>query len=285
MMEGVKLSAALHAISLEHLDSPSASKRFPQFIIPPEFECLFEPDAGFIKPEEAVLLYKEQAIKKGAEIRTKEKVIEWKKEGTGIVVITDKDRYRCEKLVITSGAWSGKLVPGFADKIKVTRQSIAWVQPNKENDFTINNFPCWMIADNNKPGCYYGFPLLPVSEFGGPGGTKMAYHYPGIVTDPDNVHREPIPSDRENLGYLLDKYFAGSFGSAVSFKSCLYANSPDENFIIDKLPAFEDHVTIACGFSGHGFKFTSVVGEILADLAIEGTTKHPIGFLSAKRFG
>jgi sarcosine oxidase len=284
MMKGVKQSASLYNIPLESLNASSASKRFPQFKIPASFETLFEPDAGLLPPEKAVLLYTEQAVKKGAAIHTKEKVVEWKKDGNEIVVITDKNTYRCAKLVITAGAWAGKIIPGLAVKINVTRQFIAWIKPKKENDFILNNFPCWMIADDEKPGAYYGFPILPVASFGEPHGLKLAYHHPGIITDPDNVNRETMPGDIENLEYFLDKYFPGTFESVLSTKTCLYANTPDENFIIDKLPGYEENVVIACGFSGHGFKFVSVVGEILADLATESTTKQAIDFLSSKRF-
>ena len=142
-----------------------------------------------------------------------------------------------------------------------------------------------MIADDEKPGCYYGFPILPVSEFGEPAGLKIAYHYPGLIADPDNVNRQTPTEDKQNLYYLFNKYFPGAFDEEYTFKTCLYANSPDENFIIDKLSGFEEQVSFACGFSGHGFKFASVIGEILADLAIEGRTKHPVDFLSARRFG
>jgi sarcosine oxidase len=283
MMSGVRRSASLYDIPLEKLDPSSASKRFHQFRIPAGFEILFEPGAGFITPEKAISLYKEQAIKRGAEIHTNEKVIEWKKEGSGMVVITDKHSYRCHKLVITAGAWSGKMIPSFEDKIKVTRQFIGWIKPKKEKDFTLDNFPCWMIADDERPGCYYGFPVLPVSAFGQPPGLKLAWHYPGSIADPDNVNRQTIAADLKDIEYVLNKYLPGSFESMLSARTCLYGNSPDENFIIDKLPGYEE-VMIACGFSGHGFKFVSVIGEVLADLAIGGSTKHPITFLSAKRF-
>ena len=284
MMKGLKQSASFYDIPLENLNIVSATKRFSQFKIPGNCETLFEQDAGFVTPEKAILLYTGQAIMKGASIHTKEKVLEWKKDGNGIAVTTDKNNYSCRKLIITAGAWAGKIIPGFTGKIKVTRQFLAWVKPKKWNDYTLNNFPCWMIADDIKPGVYYGFPVLPVAVFGGPVGLKLAHHYPGTITDPDQVNRQTTVEDEENLKYVLNKYLPGTFDSVLSAKTCLYANSPDEHFIIDKLPGYEDHVTIACGFSGHGFKFVSVVGEILADLAIEGKTKQSIEFLKAKRF-
>ena len=284
MMLGVNRSASLYDVPVEQIDRSYSTKRFTQFNIPTGFETLFEPEAGFVTPEKAIKLYTEQAKKNGASIQTKEKVIKWKKDGKDIEVITDKNIYRCRKLVITAGAWSGKMISSLADRIKVTRQVIVWLTLKNERDYVLNNFPCWMIADDKKPGCYYGFPVLPVSAFGEPGGLKIAYHYPGSVTDPDNVNRHVITEDIKNIEYFLYKYMPHLADSMLSVKTCLYGNSPDENFIIDKLPGYEDSVVVACGFSGHGFKFVSVVGEILADLAMDGITKHPIGFLNARRF-
>ncbi|TAL42018.1 MAG: N-methyl-L-tryptophan oxidase [Chitinophagaceae bacterium] len=284
MMKGVKVSASLYNIDVENPDAVSVANSFPQFKIPAQFETLFEPDAGFVTPEKAIQAYTRQATRHGAEIHTKEKVLEWKKESSCVVVITNKNTYQCNKLIITAGAWSGKMIPGLADKIKVTRQFVAWIKPKNPGDFTLNNFSCWMIADDAKPGCYYGFPVLPTEKFGESTGLKLAHHYPAAITDPDNVNRKVTEEDVEDLKYALNKYMPGTFESVLSSKICLYANTPDENFIIDKLPGYEDHVTVACGFSGHGFKFVSVVGEILAELATTGKTKQPIGFLNAKRF-
>lgn len=284
MLSGVKRSAAIYDIALDTFNAPTAKERFPPFKIPGNFETLFEPDAGFVTPEKAIKLFAEQAIRNGAEIHTKEKVLEWRKEGGGIVVTTDKNIYHSKKLIISAGAWSGKMIPAMSEKITITRQFIAWIKPKKWDDFTLNNFPCWLLADDEQPGCYYGFPILPERMVDGPVGLKLAHHYPGIETDPDNVNRQTSAEELEDLMYVLNKYLPGTFESLVAAKTCLYSNTPDENFIIDQLPGFEDHVTVACGFSGHGFKFASVVGEILADLAIDGVTKEPIDFLSMKRF-
>jgi sarcosine oxidase len=284
IIKGVKQSASLYGIEIENLNASSTEERFPQFNIPEYFECLYEPDAGFLTPERAIRLYSEQAKKHGAEIHVQEKVLDWKKDGDGIVVRTDKNNYHGSRLVITAGAWAGKMIPGFQGKLKITRQFVAWVKTKKENEFTLNNFPCWLIADKEKPGAYYGFPILPTEKFGEPAGLKIAHHHPDGETDPDYVNRKLTKDDEENLKYALNKYLPGAFESFLSSKICLYANSPDENFIIDRLPGYED-VVIACGFSGHGFKFVSVVGEILADLAMKDKTELPIEFLNAKRFG
>jgi len=284
MIKGVKQSAALYNIELEQLNNADTVKRFPQFLFPRNFEILFEPEAGFLPPERSIRLYASQAKKNGATINTNEKVIGWKKDGTNIVVKTDKNSYQCNKLIITTGAWAGKMIPGFSDKIKVTRQFVAWIKTKDDMQFALNNFPCWMVGDDEKHGCYYGFPLLDTKKFGEPAGLKLAHHFPKEVTDPDKVDRQATENDIQNLKYCLDKYLPGVFDSVLHTKICLYGNSPDENFIIDKLPGYEENVSVACGFSGHGFKFASVVGEILADLAIKDKSDLPIEFLNAKRF-
>ena len=281
LVQGVKQSASLYNIPLENVNTPS--KRFPQFEIPNDFETLFEPEAGFITPEKAIQLYSKQAIKKGAEVHTSEKVLGWKKDGDSVVVTTNKNVYWCNKLIITAGAWAKKMIPSISDKLKITRQFVAWIKPKEWENFTLYNFPCWLMADETKPGCYYGFPILP-ENFGSPSGLKLAHHYPAAETDPDSVDRQIRIEDEADLKYVLNKYLPGVFESLISYKICLYANSPDEDFIIDNLPGYENVVSIACGFSGHGFKFVSVVGEILADLATEGKTNLPIDFLRVKRF-
>jgi len=284
MIKGVERSAGLYNIDLDQMNIAAAADQFPQFKFPDDFEILLEPEAGFITPEKAIRLYASQAKKNGAAIHSNEKVIDWKKDKNIILLKTDKQTYQCDKLIITAGAWAGKMIPGLADKIKVTRQFVAWIKTKNDDQFELNKFPCWMISDDEKHGCYYGFPLLDTEKFGEPAGLKLAHHFPNEVTDPDKVDRRSTEKDIQNLKYCLNKYLPGVFDSILHTKICLYANSPDENFIIDKLPGYEENVSIACGFSGHGFKFASVVGEILADLAIEGRSDLPIEFLNAKRF-
>jgi sarcosine oxidase len=283
LMKGVKQSASIYNIPLENFSAPSSRTQFPQFTVPDSFEALWEPDAGLVKPEKAIQLYAQQAVKKGAQIHSNEKVLEWKKDGSGVVIDTNKKSYYSQKLIITAGAWAKQMIPDLRTRIKITRQFVAWIKPKKWEDFVLGRFSCWLLADEERPGCYYGFPILPTT-FGNPQGLKLAHHYAAGETDPDTVDRKMNADDDDDLQYVLNKYFPGVFQSLITYKICLYANSPDEDFIIDHLPGYEDHVAIACGFSGHGFKFASVVGEIVADLAVDGKTDLPIGFLSAKRF-
>lgn len=282
LMKGIRASASLYQIPVEEVSEAELQHQYRQFAIPQDYDVLYEADAGFVTPERAILLYTEQAIRHGAVIKTKEKTISWEKTRDGIMVITDNEKYTCDKLVITAGPWADKMIPAFQTKLTVTRQAIAWVCPGNWECFELGNFPCWMIADDEQPGEYYGFPIMPVGKLGGPIGLKIAFHYPGTVTDPDHVNRVPGAEDENRLVNALHKFIPDGYTSTLVMKTCLYTNSPDEHFIIDHLPGHDD-VVIAAGFSGHGFKFASVVGEIMADLALMGQTDLPIGFLSANR--
>jgi sarcosine oxidase len=176
------------------------------------------------------------------------------------------------------------MIPSIASKLTVTRQAVAWVKPKNWEAFTIGKFPCWILE--NKEYDFYGFPILPVGTFAGPLGLKLALHYPGAeTTDPDAVNRNTKASDEKILIDFLNEFIPDGYAQTLVMKTCLYTNSPDQDFIIDYLSGFDKDVVFASGFSGHGFKFVSVVGEILADLAMKGKTDLPVGFLGMKRFG
>tara|TARA_B100000809_G_scaffold204829_1_gene206343 strand:- start:3535 stop:4794 length:1260 start_codon:yes stop_codon:yes gene_type:complete len=282
-LETVKKSSSEYNIPVNELSDKKCRQKYPQFELPNGFERLEEPDAGLLTPERSILLYVQQALFNGAVIRTKEKVLEWKRKNGTITVKTNKGTYQTKKLIITAGAWAGKMIPNLAQNFKVTRQALAWVQPKKWNNFELNKFPCWNLLHNGYD--FYGFPILPVGKFGGPLGMKLALHYPGgDVTDPDMVRRSTKESDENILIEFLNKFIPDGYKNTIEMKTCLYTNTPDENFIVDYLPGFDKDVTIAAGFSGHGFKFASVIGEIMADLTINGKTDIPIDFLNAQRF-
>jgi sarcosine oxidase len=297
-IKGILRSASLYKVPVEEIPTAQSMnpgsrikeqgsrnqfKQFPEFKIPADFKAIVEPDAGFVTPERAIHLYAEEARKNGAVLKTNEAVKEWKEEGSRMKVTTGNTSYTCDKLIITAGSWSSKMLPRLSTRLKVTTQILAWVQPRHPERFALGNFPCWFIEDPEK-GTYYGFPILPEKDFGGPTGFKLARHYPGTVTNADHADRT-IPEDfQSEIHQVLQKYIPGADGPLVATKTCLYTYSEDEHFIIDHLPGYSKRVTIACGFSGHGFKFVPVVGEILADLAIKGKTDLPMDFLRLSRF-
>ena len=283
-LETVIQSSAKYNIVVNKLTAEECDHKYPQFRLPGDFQRLEEPDAGFLTPERSILLFAQQALLNGAVLRTKEKVLEWRRENGIVTVKTNRGTYQAKKLVITAGPWAGKMIPGLDSKVKITRQALAWVQPKKWDHFTLGKFPCWLLENGEYD--FYGFPILPVGKFGGPLGLKLALHHPGgEITDPDAVNRNTKESDENVLIQFLNQFMPDGYENTLVMKTCLYTNTPDQNFILDYLPGYEKDVTIAAGFSVHGFKFASVIGEIMADLTINGSTPMPIEFLNAQRFG
>ena len=278
-IKGVRLSADKYRIEVKTLSEAETARKYPQFTLPSGYERLEEPDAGFVTPERCILLFTDQALRHGATILTKTKVSNWKRDGRGFIVSTNRGEFSCRKLVITAGPWAGKMIPGLSSRLRVTRQVLAWMKPKKWEPFALGQFPCWIVDQ------FYGFPVLPVGTLGGPIGLKLARHFPGVVSDPDALDRVPAAADERELVDALNRFIPDGYAETHVMKVCMYTNTPDENFILDYLPGFEKDVAIAAGFSGHGFKFSSVVGEIMADLAMNGSTALPIGFLNARRFG
>lgn len=282
LIQGVLESAEKYNIEVNRLSDSELTSQYPQFNIPAHYERLMEPDAGFLSPERCILTYTELALQEGANIRTKEAVLNWSRTNGTITVKTDQQSYQCKKLVLTAGAWAGRLLP--SQNLKITRQLIAWVSPKKWKPFELGEFPCWTIADDEMKMMFYGMPIVPANQFGEPTGLKFAHHAKGSEIDPDKLDQGISHVDEELLAAAIRKFLPDGYESLNASKTCMYTNSTDDNFIIDFDPHEEKNVVFATGFSGHGFKFASVVGEVLSDLAMEGKTNQPIGFLAANRF-
>lgn len=284
IIENIRAAAKTYNIPLLDSTQQDEISILPLFTVPDDYEWIYEPEAGFVVTEKTILTYVEQAKKLGAEIHQQEKVIDWRIKDDGVEVRTDKGEYSCKKIIVTAGPWSAKLMPVIKDQLKITRQTLMWLQPEESSFFQSSSFPCWFVVDRDKPGAYYGFPIADIGDEKNPNGFKFAYHYPGKETDPDEVDRIISSEDTEPLLDFIDTYIPKAKGQVLGVKTCLYSNSIDEHFVIDCLKDTDGRVCFARGFSGHGFKFVSVVGEIMADLAMKGTTSLPIGFLRADRF-
>ena len=281
-LQTVKQSSAKYRIPVNQLTEEECKKKYPQFDLPSNFERLEERDAGFLTPERCILLMVQQALFHGAVIKTNEKVTNWKHTNGNITVITNNNTYKAKKLVITAGPWAGTLTSKLAPKLTVTRQPLAWMQPKKWMAFDKEKFPCWLIRNNGRD--FYGFPIVPAGQFGGPLGLKVGMHHPGgEITDPDKVDRNARAADEQALIEFLRAFIPDGYQNTLVMKTCLYTKTEDEHFIVDFLPGHDRDVIIATGFSGHGFKFASVIGEILADLSTKGITPFEIGFLAVNR--
>ena len=170
----------------------------------------------------------------------------------------------------------------FECPLKVTRQVLGWVWPDTPDNFTADKFPVWVIDGNDGAGVHYGFPITP--DGSGGVGLKLALHWPSTETNTDTVERGALAGDENEIRDGLRRFIPTGDGPLLSQRVCLCTNSPDGHFIVDRHPE-HSRVSLACGFSGHGFKFASIMGEVLADLATAGKTDWPIGFLGLSRFG
>jgi sarcosine oxidase len=277
LMANIRHSAKTYELPLKPYEVSSFKSEFPQFNIPVSYEVMVEPEAGIVTPERAIWTFAEEAVKLGAEIMQGCQVEAWKQVNDLVHVTTNKGEFVAKKVIFTAGAWTKKLLPDFRPKLKVTEQFIAWFKPDQWERFTVNNFPCW--AWEVEGYIYYGFPILPSGDFMGPIGLKVAHHFPGKEIQPKHIGNNDPTNEIRKLTEFLYDFIPGAAEQLLSVKSCLYTYSEDDHFIIDQ---FTDNVVIAAGFSGHGFKFIPVVGEVLADLALEGNSRLPIDFLKLR---
>ena len=277
LIAGSKRAADEHSVPYEILGGDELSSRFPQFALPGAYVGLLEREAGYLRPELAVSLLAVRALAQGAEIHGCETALDWHEDKGGISVRTDQGEYRAAQLIVAAGAWSSKMLAGLRIPLDVTRQALVWVWPRRPERFQPGVVPVWAVGHEDA-SMHYGFPMLKDNP-----GLKIALHAPGPPADPDTLDRRPQPSDEATVRQFLRDVVPDADGPLLSIRICMYVNSPDHHFIIDRLPS-SDRVTIACGFSGHGFKFAPVIGDALADLALNGGTSHPIGFLGLSRF-
>lgn len=271
-------SCRLHGLDHEILDHADLSSRFPGYRLPVGTMALLQPEGGFVLCERGIVAHVDAAVARGAEVRARERVTAWSATpGGGVQVETERGRYEAGGLVFTAGAWSRDLLPELTGLAVPERQVLGWFQPRRPELFTVDSFPVFNLEAPE--GRFYGFPV-----FGVPGFKIGRYHHLEEATHPDGVDREVHPRDEEILRAAVSRYFPDADGPTMALKTCLFTNSPDEHLIVDSLPG-HPQVVVAAAFSGHGYKFAPVIGEILADLAVEGATGHDISRFRLARFG
>ena len=276
VFEGSLESCLLHDIPHRVLNHAQINEEFPGYQLPPGHMGLLQGDGGFVLSERSIVAYTNAAMSTGAEIHAREVVSGWEPDQGGVRVFTDRGEYTAERLVITAGAWTSGMVPILDDLAVPERQVLAWLQPIDGSLYTPEVFPVFNAYFDE--GRYYGFPV-----YGIPGFKVGRYHHLEEVIDPDFAIKTVNSEDEAVLRSAVERYFPKANGTTMTLKTCMFTNTPDEHFIVDLLPA-NPQVAVAAGFSGHGFKFASVIGEILADLAINGETEHNIDLLKIDRF-
>jgi sarcosine oxidase len=275
MFEGSRDSCKLHNLPHEILTSAELSKRFPGYQLPKDYAVVLQPEGGFLLPEKCITSHVFLAQDFGAEVHGCEKVLTWESKPNQVKVSTDHGDYTARGLVITAGPWASKLVEELQGLAVPERQVLIWMQPKKKELFQPSRFPVFNLTTDL--GKFYGFPI-----FGIPGFKFARWHHLDEKVDPDLIDRKIYPQDENLLQEFATRFFPEGSGPALTMSTCMFTNTADEHFILDHHPDHKN-VVVAAGFSGHGFKFCSVVGEIMADLAEKGETRHDVEMFQWKR--
>jgi sarcosine oxidase len=275
VFKGSLQSCVQYDLPHEVLTGFEINQRFPGYQLPHDILGVYQPDGGFVLPERSIVAFTEAAHALGAEIHGREHVLGWEPMGEGVRVLTDRDEYTADSLVITAGSWNYDLIPFLRGFAVPERQVLAWLQPERPEYFVPNLFPVFNLLVPE--GRYYGFPIHTV-----PGFKFGKYHHFEEYVNPDDYEREPTIEDEEILREFASRYFPDGAGPVMTLKACMFTNSPDKHFIIDLHPEYPQ-VSFAAGFSGHGYKFASVIGEIMSDLAERQETRHDISLFSIER--
>ena len=272
-------SAIEHSLNHEVLDANAIRSRFPE-LTPTDELGMFEQIAGIIRPERAIDAHLSIAQQNDAELHFEEPILDWKSDSKSVVVRTQKREYSASKLVLTVGAWAPQFF-GLELPLRVTQQTLFWFEPFSGFDlFRPPHFPVyiWQVSQDSE---IYGFPWLALP--GEPRGVKVAFFYRDLVIDPNSI-RTPVESHEiDEMRDVLRTRIPNLPGKLVHAQRCLYTETPDHHFIIDRHPEYPN-VILASPCSGHGYKFCSVVGEILADLVERDASRHSLDLFSIDRF-
>ncbi len=275
VLAGVRESARRHALDVEDLSAAQVTAEFPGFHVPDGCEAVLERGAGYLLVERCVDLHAREAVRAGAELHTDETVRRWSSDGTGFLVETDRGTYSAARLVIAAGAWASQLLGELEIPFEVRRKPLYWFAARSDVYQAARGCPAFLydLAD----GCFYGVPEIDAA------GVKVGQHSGGLVVDdPLHVNRDVDPIDFGQVANFVSRYLIEATTRRTEHTTCMYTMTPDEHFVVDRHP-HRPGVVFAAGLSGHGFKFTSVLGQALAELSLDGATALPIAFLSASR--
>lgn len=275
VIDGVLTSARQHQLAVDELTPREVTERFPGFVCPDSLTAVLERRAGFLYVEDAIKAATALALQAGAELRTGESVKSWSASPGRVEVETDREVYTASHLVITAGSWASDFLGDLGVRFEVLRKSLYWFETDSPCYHVDHGAPGFIIE--TPAGNFYGFPQIDAA------GLKVAEHTGGYpVAEPLSYDRTEHAEETQRVQEFLAGYLPQVSHRKSRFDVCLYTLSPDRNFVIDRHPEYPQ-VSFAAGLSGHGFKFASVLGEVLADLSLGLPTSAPVDFLSSRR--
>ncbi len=274
LVPGIRRAGAVHGCAVEEIDEAEVRDAYPGLAVPDGMVAVFERNAGLLRVEACIRAHLDAARSNGAKLAplTAVKRIEGKDDG----VETDTAVYHATSAVVTAGVWARDLLEGLGVQLRVLRKTLFWYTPDDPAMHVSSGCP--VFAYETPGGIYYGFPAIDEN------GLKLAEHSGGDpVDDPLDLDRSLDAAERDRVEAFAKACLRKPLGPFRTHAVCMYTMTPDEHFIVGTHPQYPQ-IVFAAGLSGHGFKFTTVLGEILASLALEGETSHTIDFLSLSRF-
>lgn len=280
VVRGALASAAMHGLAYELLDAEATRARFPAFALPAHHVAVLEPDAGFLVPEACVRAHLTLAAAAGATLHTDEPCTSIETRDDAVEITTSRASYVARHAVIAAGAWTGELVPRLASVLRVERMVQHWFAPAHHLElFTPSRFPIfiWELDDDAaNRATWYGFPMRER-------GLKLAIHHQGDTVSANHVIRDVSALDVARVTAIIARYMPAAVGTLRDSEVCLYTNTPDEDFVIDGIPD-TDRITIVSACSGHGFKFSSAIGEAVAQRIVDGACEADLSPFALARF-
>ncbi|MEP6809469.1 MAG: N-methyl-L-tryptophan oxidase [Chthoniobacterales bacterium] len=277
IVAGTKRAAQAHDLPLLSLGRREMQTRYPSLKLLPDEIALFEEDAGVLNPEEAVCAHLDWAGAQGAEMRFGINMTRWHKTDFGFeIALSDGTVTTARTLILALGPWFKETLEALGVPIRIQRNVQVWFEPLGDA-YTGQNFPSFLLDRRGLPAPLYGFP-----DFGY--GVKAAFHGLGQDTTAGEIDRAiDQKRDLEPLRLSMEDWMPGAAHRFRHASACMYTFTPDEHFVIDRHPS-HPNLILCGGFSGHGFKFAPVIGEIVAELAVHGGTRHEVDFLGLGRF-
>ncbi|HJN92727.1 MAG TPA: N-methyl-L-tryptophan oxidase, partial [Dehalococcoidia bacterium] len=275
VITGALASARQHGLAHELLDRAGVRELAPGFALPEHHVAVWEPRAGALDPERCIATHLRLAEQHGATLRFDERVDRWTPDGAGVSIITDQGEYRADRLILSAGAWTSDFNQKLALPLRVTRHVVYWFDPVRNADhFDPDRFPVfvWHLPGDTT---IYGLPNLGA-------GVKAGVHDAIEETDPDSIDRAVAPSEIEAMRERFATYLPDAAGTFRKAEVCIYTSTPDGHFLLD-FHHRHPQVILANPCSGHGFKFASAVGEVLADMVVDGQSTFDLGLFGLSR--
>jgi sarcosine oxidase len=268
IVRGTMAAARNLALRPEVLEAAEVMRRYPAFRVPRDFVGLRQADGGYIEARAALDANITIAARSGARILANETVVGIEPRANGVIVTTAREKIAADGLVVCAGPWLRALLPELRLTPRITRQVVGWFEPEDAALFAVDRFPVFIL--DSVHGNHYGFPAYAGL------GVKVAKHgHLEEIVEPDDYDRKVSAQDEAAIRAPFAEFLPSLDGRLLSAQTCLYTTAADDEFIVDTMPR-HPHIVIASPCCGRGFKFSPVVGEIVADLITQGATRHDI---------